>query len=88
MPILETLGAESFGPQPGRPPIAPPVASDDAVRRLGVLPMPPLEWNDQVAKQCRIPSRSGRRSVCASIWTTPSPGRAPASAFTTGHAVE
>jgi quinolinate synthase len=46
MPILETLG-----PVAGRPPIAPPAVSTEAARRLGVLPMPSLEWNDQVARE-------------------------------------
>src|ERR1041384_5554134 len=46
MPILETLG-----PTAGRPPIAPPAVVTDAARRLGVLPVPSLEWNNQVAKE-------------------------------------
>jgi len=51
MPILETLGP--FG-TPSAPPIAmPPAATADgpALRRYGVLPMPSLEWNEQVARE-------------------------------------
>ena len=46
MPILETLGPT----RSSMPPIAVPAVSD-AARRYGVLPVPSLEWNDQVAKE-------------------------------------
>src|SRR5580704_1210651 len=47
MPIVEALG-----PSPRRSP--PPVPASDrsaAARRLGVLPMPSLEWNETVARE-------------------------------------
>jgi quinolinate synthase len=47
MPIVEALG-----PSPRRSP--PPVHASSrsaAARRLGVLPMPSLEWNEQVARE-------------------------------------
>jgi quinolinate synthase len=48
MSIIETLG-----PARERPPILLPVAPtlSDAAARLGVLPMPSLEWNEQVARE-------------------------------------
>src|SRR6201998_2759677 len=46
MPILQ-----SFGPTAGHSPMPPQAAGDAAARRLGVLPMPSLEWNEQVAKE-------------------------------------
>jgi quinolinate synthase len=46
MPILQ-----AFGPSAGRPSIPPQASSDAAARRLGVLPMPSLEWNEQVARE-------------------------------------
>ncbi len=46
MPILETLGPT----RSQLPPIAVP-AITDAARRYGILPMPSLEWNDQVARE-------------------------------------
>src|SRR6201984_2310130 len=47
MPILEALG-----PSPHRaPPPVPASGRSAAARRLGVLPMPSLEWNDQVARE-------------------------------------
>src|SRR5882757_1118267 len=47
MPILQ-----SFGPSPGAPPMPQPAALlSTAARRYGVLPMPSLEWNEQVARE-------------------------------------
>jgi quinolinate synthase len=47
MPILEALG-----PSPRRsPPPIPASGSSAAARRLGVLPMPSLEWNEAVARE-------------------------------------
>src|SRR5438094_971928 len=48
MPILESLG-----PSPRRPPppAAPSPRLSPAARKLGVLPMPSLEWNDTVARE-------------------------------------
>src|SRR5258707_8957131 len=47
MPILK-----AFGPPPGRPPMPQPAALlSTAARRYGVLPVPSLEWNEQVAKE-------------------------------------
>jgi len=47
MPILE-----AHGPSPHRaPPPAPRAARSAAARKLGVLPMPPLEWNEEVARE-------------------------------------
>jgi quinolinate synthase len=47
MPILEALG-----PSPRRnPPPVPASGRSAAARRLGVLPMPSLEWNETVARE-------------------------------------
>src|ERR1700740_3400774 len=47
MPILEALG-----PSPRRAPVPIPATGQSAAaRRLGVLPMPSLEWNETVAKE-------------------------------------
>jgi quinolinate synthase len=47
MPILEALG-----PSPHRaPPPVPASGRSAAARRLGVLPMPSLEWNETVARE-------------------------------------
>src|SRR6266849_7800451 len=47
MPILEALG-----PSPHRaPPPVPAAGRSAAARRLGVLPMPSLEWNETVARE-------------------------------------
>jgi len=46
MPILETLG-----PTRSELPPIPVPAITDAARRYGILPVPSLEWNDQVAKE-------------------------------------
>ena len=47
MPILEALG-----PSPRRsPPPIPASGRSAAARRLGVLPMPSLEWNEAVARE-------------------------------------
>jgi quinolinate synthase len=47
MPLLETLG-----PQTAHRPVPPlPPTGSAALRRYGVLPMPSLEWNDQVARE-------------------------------------
>src|SRR6266436_3706936 len=47
MPILQ-----SFGPIADRSPVPPPAAGPSAAaRRYGVLPMPSLEWNEQVARE-------------------------------------
>jgi quinolinate synthase len=48
MPVLETLG-----PSPARPPhpAAPaPARPSAAAQRLGIAAMPPLEWNEEVAR--------------------------------------
>jgi len=46
MPILH-----AFGPSSGHPPLPLPSAGPSAAaRRYGVLPMPSLEWNEQVAR--------------------------------------
>ncbi len=47
MPILEALGPSSHR---GRSPV-PASARSAAARRLGVLPMPSLEWNERVARE-------------------------------------
>ena len=47
MPILETYGPSSGST--GLPPTT--VGQSGAARRYGVLPMPLLEWNDQVARE-------------------------------------
>src|SRR5262249_6399560 len=47
MPILK-----AFGPSTGRPPIPPQRGGlSAAARRFGVLPVPWLEWNEQVARE-------------------------------------
>src|SRR5246500_4735755 len=47
MPILQ-----AFGPSTGHAPLPPPVPGlSAAARRLGVLPMPSLEWNAQVERE-------------------------------------
>src|ERR1700740_3035418 len=47
MPILEALG-----PSPRRAPVPIPATGQSAAaRRLGVLPMPSLEWNETVARE-------------------------------------
>jgi quinolinate synthase len=47
MPILQ-----AFGPSAGSPPMPRPAASPSAAaRRLGVLPMPSLEWTPQVERE-------------------------------------
>src|SRR5262245_36373000 len=47
MPILQT-----FGPTPGHPPMPRPAGLPSAAaRRYGVVPMPSLEWNEQVARE-------------------------------------
>jgi quinolinate synthase len=47
MPLVQ-----SFGPEAVRPIVHPGVARDGiAVRKHGVLPMPSLEWNEQVARE-------------------------------------
>jgi len=47
MPILEALG-----PSPRRTPLPlPAVGQSAAARRLGVLPIPSLEWNEAVARE-------------------------------------
>src|SRR5260370_30690036 len=43
---------EAWGPSPHRaPPPAPAAGRSAAARRLGVLPMPSLEWNETVARE-------------------------------------
>src|SRR5947208_10511739 len=50
MPILE-----SYGPNANRSPIPlPDAGASAAARRYGVLPMPALEWNDQVARETAV----------------------------------
>src|SRR5262249_50309697 len=47
MPILQV-----FGPSTGRPPIPPQRGGlSAAARRHGVLPVPSLEWNEQVERE-------------------------------------
>jgi quinolinate synthase len=48
MPLLELQG-----PANGLPPVPAslPRGSDAAARKFGVLPMPKLEWNEQVARE-------------------------------------
>ncbi len=47
MPILQ-----AFGPSPGHPRLPPAgVGPSVAARKYGVLPMPALEWNEQVARE-------------------------------------
>jgi quinolinate synthase len=50
MPITETFGPGSFGSSSGHSASSAPVtATSRAAREHGVLPMPKLEWNDEVA---------------------------------------
>src|SRR5260370_11296778 len=43
---------DAVGPSPhGAPPPAPAAGRSAAARRLGVLPMPSLEWNETVARE-------------------------------------
>ena len=47
MPILQ-----AFGPTAVSPPVPPPtVGLSAAARRFGVVPMPSLEWNEQVGRE-------------------------------------
>ncbi len=46
MPILQ-----AFGPSVRQPLPAPSAGASAAARRYGVVPMPPLEWNEQVADE-------------------------------------
>src|SRR5436190_15973672 len=47
MPILQ-----AFGPSTGAPPVPfPTTGPSAAARRYGVLPMPSLEWNEQVERE-------------------------------------
>src|SRR5262245_8667076 len=49
MPVVH-----SFGPVAGRSPVPPPRVATDmsaAARTFGVLAMPSLEWNEQVARE-------------------------------------
>ncbi len=48
MPIIETFGPT---PEEFRPPMAVPAGASLAARRYGVLPMPSLAWNEQVAAE-------------------------------------
>src|SRR5438105_3971472 len=50
MSILQAFGPTHGGPTP-RPPMPPPAAPAAAARRFGVLAMPTLEWNEQVARE-------------------------------------
>jgi quinolinate synthase len=50
--IINHPHVETFGPIGNRPPMpAPRSGSGVAARRLGVLPMPSLEWNEQVGRE-------------------------------------
>jgi quinolinate synthase len=52
MPALMTPQVETLGPPvPHGPGPVPRPGSGAAARRLGVLPMPSLEWNEQVARE-------------------------------------
>src|SRR5437764_1332093 len=52
MPILQSFGPTRFGPTAGHVPMPPPATGlSAAARRHGVLPVPSLEWNDQVARE-------------------------------------
>ena len=52
MPLLELRGPESLRPVGGRPfADTIPTGSAAAARKHGVLPMPKLEWNEQVAQE-------------------------------------
>src|SRR6201997_982024 len=46
MPILQ-----AFGPSAARTRVPPPAPAGDAIRRHGIVPMPSLEWNEQVARE-------------------------------------
>ena len=49
---MATPNFELFQPKvPNAPAVAPVAGAGHAARRLGVLPMPSLEWNEQVAKE-------------------------------------
>src|SRR6266550_2696434 len=50
MSILQAFGPTTATPM-GRAPMPPAAASSTAARRFGVLPMPSLEWNEQVARE-------------------------------------
>jgi quinolinate synthase len=51
-PHVETFGPEAFGPIVARGPVpAPQAGTGKAAKRLGVLPMPSLEWNEHVANE-------------------------------------
>jgi quinolinate synthase len=49
MPILESFGPSSFGAGTTSP--IPTTGRSAAARKFGVLPQPPLEWNDEVARE-------------------------------------
>src|SRR5690606_2424908 len=50
--FMATPNFELFQPKvPNPPAVEPRAGAGHAARRLGVLPMPSLEWNDQVAKE-------------------------------------
>ncbi len=50
--VINHPHVETFGPVAARGPMpAPRPGSGKAAKRLGVLPMPSLEWNDEVAKE-------------------------------------
>jgi quinolinate synthase len=46
MPILQ-----AFGPSAARTSGPPPAPAGEAIRRHGIVPMPSLEWNEQVARE-------------------------------------
>src|SRR5215510_10121744 len=51
MATLRTPEVETFGPVAARAPMPPPQpGSGAAAKRLGVLPMPPLQWNKEVER--------------------------------------
>src|SRR5256714_14741956 len=50
MSILQAFGPTADTPR-GRPPMPPRAAPSTVARRFGVLPMPSLEWNEQVARE-------------------------------------
>src|SRR6195256_4051492 len=50
MSILQAFGPTTDTPM-GRPPMPPRAAPSTAARRFGVLAMPTLEWNEQVARE-------------------------------------
>jgi quinolinate synthase len=52
MPILQAFSPQALGSPGGPPPIPLPAAGpSEAARRLGVLPMPSLEWSPQVERE-------------------------------------